>query len=180
MRYIIILLLTLLSSNLNNYKLSKAIEDNYFIKYSRVISSIMVHEGLRNKVYYCAGGNKTIGYGHLVTKDTFNILSDSEALDLLKDDFNKCILYTQKYTTNIDTLLGISHFIFCFGSTKFNKSLLKQKLLKGECIEEELIRWININGKPSSHLKKRREFEIRLIRGERNKDGVISLRHRVL
>ena len=57
-------------------------------------------------------------------------------------------------------LIAITNFCFAFGNTKLYRSTLFQKIKQGEPIDDEIMRWVNVNGRPNNYLKKERKFEL--------------------
>ena len=134
--------------------------------YSKVIEFIKSQEGFRSNPYYCAGHKLTVGYGHQIkSRDSFVYPISRELADtILFKDFNNSIILAKRYTDwHNDSLLAISHFIFAFGETKFRKSTLYSLIKEDKCIISELRKWIHVNGVPNKHIRKNREFEIKLL-----------------
>jgi GH24 family phage-related lysozyme (muramidase) len=113
-----------------------------------ILKHIPLHEGTRYNPYSCSAGHKTIGCGHVIThKDNFIYpLSQSQVDSLLLADVNKAEMY---YNMNMPDSIrlkpnqkwAIVHFIFCKGIGNFNKSRLKQLIIKNEPIQEEILKW---------------------------------------
>jgi len=137
--------------------------------YEEAIEFIKKHEGFANgEMYYDAAGNRTIGYGHKIKSDEEfpERISMREAENLLKKDFDKAIWHVEK-ATNLKGYkkIAIAHFIYARGVGNFLKSNLRNKIITGEPIEEELLRWVyykSVDGEliESAYIKKIRLWEI--------------------
>lgn len=137
------------------------LENDFGLKDS-VLNYIKLHEGLRLKPYKCPGGYLTIGYGHKIKQNEhFNNITLIEAEAILKNDFEKAFKLTPNNLT-YPKRLALAHFIFCLGIGNYNKSGLKQKVLKNEYIGNEIIRWQYVKGKPYKSLLKARLFELQM------------------
>jgi len=141
--------------------------------YNFVINKIKDFEKFKAKEYNCLTTQRLIGYGHAIKKDeNFTELTELQADSILREDFNKSIDLAYKHTKVKERhkIYAIAHFIFNIGVTKFNKSTFKKKILKGEDITKELLKWNKIvisedSIIESTHLIKRRQFEINLYYG---------------
>jgi len=152
------------------------IRDTIYINNNRVISldeikdMIKSNEGFSPTIYKCPAGKPTIGYGHLVTnKDIFTYISRDKAELLLIKDFTNSIFdflfSTNLKITEYNKVIAISHFIYCFGITKFNSSTLKKNIMNNKPIDEEIVQWININKRPNKKLLKTRINELEIYNG---------------
>ena len=152
------------------------IRDTIYINNNRVISldeikdMIKSNEGFSSTIYKCPAGKPTIGYGHLVTnKDIFTYISRDKAELLLIKDFTNSIFdflfSTNLKITEYNKVIAISHFIYCFGITKFNSSTLKKNIMNNKPIDEEIVQWININKRPNKKLLKTRINELEIYNG---------------
>lgn len=137
--------------------------------YEKVILLIKEREGFVSTLYYCPGRILTIGYGHAVKpSETFILPITEESADsLLRIDFNEAIEFVRS-TTNLEhyQLLAIAKFVYNVGSGNFYKSTLRQKILKGEPIDSEIIKWVKITTNTgivkSDWLLKSRQKELEL------------------
>lgn len=129
-----------------------------------LINRIKSREGLMLAPYNCAGGYQTIGYGHLITKRDSALLggiTEKQADSLLRHDLNYSKKWVKKNLKLKGTkLIAITNFCFAFGTSKLYRSTLYQKIQNGEKIDEEILRWVNINGSPNPNLQEEREFEL--------------------
>lgn len=145
----------------------KTYDLNYDSLYLSVLEEIKNHEGYRDTFYYCAGGHKTIGYGHVITKNDSDLqipISKKQAEKLLRKDFDKCIeMVKQLSNLSKNKLLAMAHFSYCLGIG----NLLKSGMLKKDKIDNEIIKWCKIR-KPdstyiiSNYLLKIRKYELNL------------------
>ncbi len=155
----------------------KQAEKNYISKYQfdkgyeEAIEFIKKHEGFaEGKVYFDASGIKTIGYGHRIKKgEVFpKKISQKEAENILRKDFDKAVWYAEKETnTEGYKKIVIAHFIYAKGIGNFLRSTFKKKVFSGESIDEELKKWCyyrGANGKPvrSEYIYKIRLWEIEM------------------
>ena len=122
------------------------------VNYERTIEYLKKHEGFAGgEVYICPGGYSTIGYGHLIVEgENFDKLTKNQADSLLRVDFNKALKVVDK-TIKISGLrkLAIAHFVFSKGIGTFLNSELKEKIILGESIDNELMEYCyytNIDG----------------------------------
>ena len=139
-------------------------------------------EGSRARPYRDAGGNLTIGVGHLLTKSELSSgklrirgqairfatgLSDQQIIDLLSRDL---AVATAGVNEDVEVALNQNQFdtlvSFCFnvGLAAFQNSTLLRLLNQGnyEAVPAQLRRWVRCNGKVVQGLIKRREHEIEL------------------
>jgi lysozyme len=138
--------------------------------YERTIRAIKKQEGFASgKPYICPAGYPTIGYGHLIKEgESFAELSEKQADSLLRVDFNKSLVAVESsIKLEGNKKLAIAHFVFTKGIGAFNKSELRQKIINGEKIDEELIKhcyYINQNGEriKSQHALNIRKWELRM------------------
>lgn len=84
---------TLVSDRLKeNIELSKTLKpenNNELYISERLIEFIKTQEGFKATVYTCAGGKKTIGYGHVVTDSSVQTITQNSAEFLLQSDLFK-------------------------------------------------------------------------------------------
>ncbi len=159
----------------------KQAEKNYISKYQfdkgyeEAIEFIKKHEGFAGgKVYFDASGIKTIGYGHRIKNgEVFpEKISQKEAENILRKDFDKAVWYAEKETnTEGYKKIVIAHFIYAKGIGNFLRSTFKKKVFSGESIDEELKKWCyyrGTNGEPvrSEYIYKIRLWEIEMYNRE--------------
>lgn len=129
-----------------------------------LITRIKSREGLMLEPYDCAAGYRTIGYGHLITERDSALLAgitEKQADSLLRKDLNYSKKWVKKNLKLKGTkLIAITNFCFAFGTSKLYRSTLYKKIQNKEKINEEILRWVNINGSPNPNLQEEREFEL--------------------
>jgi lysozyme len=116
--------------------------------------------------YYCSGGKRTIGYGH-VMQDNEQIpeqISPDIAENLLEKDIAKTrssLHKNCKVPLSLEQEAALLSFIFNCGSGAFQASSLRQKLNRGEyeLAAAELPRWVYSRGIKLAGLIKRRYVE---------------------
>jgi len=123
-------------------------------------------EGLALEPYICPGGYLTIGYGHLMTDKDSALLAgiDKQQADsLLKADLKICKNWVQRnLNLSGNQLRAMTKFCFAFGTSKLGRSTLAKKIRKGEKIDQEMLRWTNLNGRSSKRLREARLQELAL------------------
>ena len=88
---------------------------------------IKKYEGLELEAYYCASGQRTIGYGH--TRSNFSHITESQADSLLKIDLEAIEEYLNKhYDFNQNEFDAIASFIYNIGIHKFSTSTFSKTL----------------------------------------------------
>lgn len=109
----------------------------YYEKYEETVDFIKKHEGFES-CEYVIEGVRTIGYGHTIKKgEKFTCLTQKEAEDLLRKDFNLAINSIDRYLKLEGTRrLAIGHFVYCRGIGSFVKSKLYTKIKNGEPLTE--------------------------------------------
>ncbi len=132
------------------------------------IKLIKSFEGFSAGVYLCPAGYKTIGYGHVLPKNSsLNNVNKEMAEELLFEDLEKAEISVQR---NIKTNLtqgqfdALVSFTFNLGSGALQRSTLRQKVnrLEHEAVPKEFMRWIYAGGIASPGLRRRREVEAKI------------------
>jgi GH24 family phage-related lysozyme (muramidase) len=135
-----------------------------------LIKFIKKHEGKRLNPYYCVGGFKTVGYGHILKKRDKNLkfpLTDYQADSLLIADIMGAKKYVIANTPKIKDpkkFWFAVHFTFCKGIGNFNKSTIKKKLINNyslKCISNDLKTWCYYNNK-GERIRSQWSYKIRL------------------
>lgn len=135
------------------------------------IALIKLYEGFRAQPYQCQAKVWTIGYGHTkdVTSSTPSI-TKQEADELFTLDI-------RKYETSVVRLVGVvleqhefdalASFIYNCGGAKFQRSLMRQKLNRGDRAgaANQFLRWTRAGGVVSRGLLKRRKAEREMFLG---------------
>ncbi len=154
---------------LNYYEIFSNPLTEWSKNYEKTIKAIKKHEGFAPSPYICPGGYATVGYGHLIKDgENFPELTEKQADSLLRIDFNKAIMAVESSVKLKGTKkLAIAHFVFTRGIGTFNKSELREKILRGESIDEELVKWcyyITPSGQriKSQHALNIRKWELRM------------------
>jgi len=148
----------------DNEPLEEENEVKVVYTWDSLIHRIKSREGLRLEPYDCAAGYVTIGYGHLLTQNDSSLvagITEKQADSLLRKDLNYSKKWVKKNLKLKGTkLIAITNFCFAFGTSKLYRSTLYQKIQNKEKINEEILRWVKINGSSNAHLKEEREFEL--------------------
>jgi lysozyme len=142
--------------------------------YEKTIKAIKKHEGFAGgNPYICPGGHLTIGYGHVIKEgESFTRLTEKQADSLLRVDFNKALRAVDaSVKLEGSKKLAIAHFVFAKGIGTFNRSELRQKIVNGESIDDEIVKWCyytNRNGErvKSQHALNIRKWELRMYKLE--------------
>lgn len=147
-------------------------EINYISKYQfekgyeEAIEFIKNHEGFaKGKAYYDAAGVKTIGYGHRIkTGEVFpERITQKEAENLLRKDFDKAVWYAEKDTdVKGYKKIVVAHFIYAKGIGNFRKSNFKKKVLADESVDEELKKWCYYRSPSGGMVRSEYIYKIRL------------------
>ena len=92
---------------------------SYIEDYYTCLEHIMFNEGFRRRVYVCAAGQRTIGFGHqLLPGETFRQpITHQQGYRLLKKDFDKAIQYAKRlgFVRGNNKQLAVAHAIFAMG-----------------------------------------------------------------
>lgn len=132
------------------------------------INFIKDFEGLRTEAYLCAGGYKTIGYGHLLQKtDQIDEISELDADRLLAKDIaeaERSVLRNVIVDLTQGQFDALVSFTFNLGSAAFQRSTLRRKINRSEHEEvpKELMRWIYAGGIALAGLLRRRKMEAQI------------------
>ena len=126
-------------------------------------------EGFRSRVYLCAGGYPTIGYGHLIRSgEDFSLgISKEQAEILLARDLESSERAVLRLTTvplsdgQFDALVS---FVFNLGSGCYQRSTLRKKVNREEHLDASNTFWMyrRAGGKIQKGLVLRREEERKL------------------
>ena len=128
------------------------------------IDLIKKYEGCKLRAYKCPAGVPTIGYGHTQGVKMGMTITQAQAEAFLKDDIKPLegVLNAMGINYTQNQFDALSDFIFNLGVGNFNSSTLKKKIIaKASDVEiaEQIIKWVNVGGKPLLGLKKRRVEE---------------------
>ena len=150
----------------------------------RAYNLIKSFEGLEFSEYKCSAGKRTVGYGHLITRNDrildralgrergeAVVISELEAEDILCLDIRKCeaVLYDNiKAPISQNEFDALISFVFNLGGGNFKASTLLKCLNEGEYLvaADQLLRWCHVGKRVSQGLLKRRFVEYCLMLGE--------------
>lgn len=129
-------------------------------------------EGFRARTYICAGGFKTIGYGHkILSHEYFDApLSEKSAEALLRQDLQHSYAAVIKCLTaplEDHQLVALLLFTFNVGGGAFYRSTLRQKVNRADhmAATQEFHRWIWAGGRKQKGLIQRRALEAKVYGG---------------
>ena len=126
-------------------------------------------EGFRSRVYLCAGGYPTIGYGHLIRSgEDFSLgISKEQAEILLARDLEsseRAVLRLTKVPLSDGQFDALVSFVFNLGSGCYQRSTLRKKVNREEHLDASNTFWMyrRAGGKIQKGLVLRREEERKL------------------
>ncbi len=126
-------------------------------------------EGFRSRVYVCAGGYPTIGYGHLIRsgEDFSSGISREQAEILLARDLQsseQAVLRLTRVPLSDGQFDALVSFVFNLGSGCYQRSTLRQKVNREEHLDASNSFWMyrKAAGKIQKGLVLRREAERKL------------------
>ena len=130
----------------------------------RLLTQLMMMEGLRLTAYRDAAGVPTIGYGHTKDVRMGDHISHYWARELLKQDiayFERAVLELSVAKTEgqLDALVSLA---FNIGIGRLKRSTLLKVIREGSskaAITREFKKWVYADGKKLPGLVKRREWE---------------------
>ena len=137
---------------------------NWNEEYEKTIAFIKQHEGFADgKIYVCAAGYKTIGYGHkLKSGENFTQITEEQADSLLRVDFNKALkALDRNIKLSGPQRLAMAHFVYAKGIGSFNRSTIKKKILNNEPIDNEIVKWCYYTNKKGEKVKSNYLLKIR-------------------
>lgn len=121
-------------------------------------------EGLALMAYLCPAGVPTIGYGHTKGVKIGQRITLEQADDLLVEDVAPIERLLNALGINFrqEQFDALVSWIFNLGEGNFLKSTLLKKI-KSDALDrditDQMVKWINANGKPLLGLKRRRIVE---------------------
>ena len=132
----------------------------------KLLSMLMVFEGLRLTAYEDAAGVLTLGYGHTKGVRRGDKISEYYAKVLLKQDIAEFEEEVKKLGVartegQLDALVS---FAFNLGIGNLKSSTLLKTIREGgsmPAIKQEFKRWVYAGGKKLPGLERRREWEAR-------------------
>lgn len=130
----------------------------------RLLTQLMVMEGLRLEAYEDAAGVPTIGYGHTKDVRMGDRISEYWAKELLRDDIEEAERQVKelKVARNEAQLDALTSFVFNLGIERLKESTLLRVIREGGSkadIKREFKRWVYAGGKRLKGLELRREWE---------------------
>ena len=132
------------------------------------LNFIKLYEGFRSKLYRCAAGYKTIGFGHrLLAHEQYTEISYVEAEKILRKDLlitEKAVIRNINVALSNNQFAALVSFTFNLGGSTLQRSTLRQKINYGLYQEagEEFLKWIYIGTRSTQSLLKRRIAEHKL------------------
>lgn len=130
----------------------------------RLLTQLMVMEGLRLEAYEDAAGVPTIGYGHTKDVRMGDRISEYWAKELLRDDIDEAERQVKELgvARNEAQLDALVSFVFNLGIGRLKESTLLRVIREGGSkadIKREFKRWVYAGGKKLKGLEVRREWE---------------------
>lgn len=152
------------------YRIEK--ERVYFDLYKDVLIKLKEFEGLRLVAYRDTYG-MAIGYGHQIKsyEKIPTVITEEFAEAMLRIDFEYAISVVEKQTgfdryEEPNKVLALANFVFNLGSGNFQNSTMLKNIKHNIPIDNEITRWnkmkVSDSYVVSSHLKMRRDYELRL------------------
>ena len=128
------------------------------------IGLIKQYEGLKLHAYLCPAKVWTIGYGHTKGVKKGDVITESRAVDLLKDDLidAESAVTKQDLAINQNQFDALVSFVYNVGSGAFAGSTLLKKIKKNPndpLIRTEFAKWNKSKGRVLDGLVKRRKAE---------------------
>ena len=129
-----------------------------------LLNKIIDFEGCKLTSYKCPAGVWTIGIGHTKGVKQGQVITEAQAITLLKGDLLPCENYVNnlrvcKTQGQFDALVD---FAFNLGTAALGRSTLLKYIRLGKAeqyIREQFARWVNAGGKVMPGLVKRRAWE---------------------
>ncbi len=126
-------------------------------------------EGFSAQVYICAGGKRTIGYGHvLVDGEEYpmgvSIIEADELLRLDVEEAERAVCRLVVVGLSQGRFDALVSFVFNLGAGALARSTLLKKLNAGDVsgAAKEFLRWDRAGGKQMAGLSRRRAAEMAL------------------
>ena len=128
-------------------------------------------EGFRAKPYHCSAGVSTIGYGTTIYPNGTRVtmkdkaISKEYALAIMKymidRDYGDAVDRYVKVPLTQNQYDALVSFTYNLGKGAFKSSTLLRKINEGKYnrASKEFIKWVNVNGKRSRGLVRRRKKE---------------------
>ena len=133
------------------------------------IDLIKSFEGFRSKAYLCPAKVLTIGYGHTANVKPLDVVTEQQAVELLKQDlaWAEQVVNAEKLNINQNQFDALVSFVFNCGSGNFKSSSLLRVIKENPNstdIEYRFGMWNKGGGKVLAGLTRRRAAEAKLYR----------------
>ena len=137
---------------------------------SKGLQLIKDFEGLRLYAYRCPAGVPTIGYGHTKGVRMGQAITEKQADQFLKEDVEPIEKYLNDIGINFrqEQFDALVSWIFNLGVGNFQHSTLFKKICTDATdreITDQIVKWVNSDGKPLPGLKRRRIAEANMFLG---------------
>ena len=131
------------------------------------IDLIKSFEGFRAKAYLCPANVLTIGYGHTANVKPLDVVTEQQAVELLKQDlaWAEQVVNAEKLNINQNQFDALVSFVFNCGSGNFKSSSLLRVIKanpNSTDIEYRFGMWNKGGGKVLAGLTRRRAAEYKL------------------
>lgn len=140
------------------------VANKLMITWDSVVNVVKKRESLQLKPYRCPGGYLSIGYGHLITKGEEMLrggITEAQADSLLYNDMKANRDWVEnELRLSGNKLKAFTHFCYAFGITKLKKSELYSRIKANEPIDDQILKWVNIKGRPNQSLLRQRKLEL--------------------
>jgi lysozyme len=126
-----------------------------------VLNKLKDSEGFRSTPYEGLDGKLYIGYGFSYPRVwNKNTITKEEAHIVLENKLNGYYQMAIEDGCKENEAYAIADFIFNVGSTKYKNSTLRKLILSDKPIDNEIMKWVHVNGQEHAGLKKRRIWEL--------------------
>ena len=134
------------------------------------IALIKHFEGFSAMPYRCPAGYYTIGYGHVLKKNSPTHVNEAQAENVLRDDVRIAesavvrLIHRALLQHQFDALVS---FTFNLGAGALQRSQLRRVVNRGEdaAVPVQLARWVYAGGRKLPGLLKRRAAEGNMYKG---------------
>jgi len=128
------------------------------------LNLIKQFEGLRLRTYQCSANVWTIGYGHTAGVGADDVITEEQALFLLRQDVaesEKAVNQHVHVPLTQNQFNALVSLVFNIGVGNFRTSTLLKKLNAGDYdgVARKFRRWVHVGGKTLPGLVRRREAE---------------------
>ena len=128
------------------------------------IELIKHFEGCETKAYKCPAGVWTIGYGHIKGVQEGDVITETQAHEMLVEELNEYENYIHdlvKCPLNQNQIDALVSWVFNLGSGNLSSSTLLKVLNAGDYagVPAQIMRWNKAGGKVLEGLTRRRQAE---------------------